>query len=95
MTNETIERLLNLTSEEKCNGIYLSEDGELYIGGKGILTGFTGEYKRFWSNGQIHIHSHYKNGQLNGILRKFADNGTLLYRCKLYENGNMIKDYLK
>lgn len=94
MKTETIEKLLNLTSDEKQLGIFLSSDGELYIGLGNKPDNFTGEYKEWWGNGQLVEHSHFKNGKVHGEYKIWWNNGHLsIYR--LYENGKVIEDYLE
>lgn len=94
MKTETILKLLNLTTEEKMNGIFLSDEGELYIGYLNKPDNFTGELKEWWSNGQLSEHSYYKNGKLHGEYKSWSLGGTLV-RYELWKNGKLIKDYLE
>lgn len=93
MKNDTIEKLLNLTVEEKYSGIYLSSGGELYIGHENIPNNFTGECKFWLDNGKLIVHSHYKNGELHGECKILDINGTL-FRYELWEKGKLVKFYV-
>lgn len=62
MKNEVIEKLPSLTREEKMDGIYLSNDGEIYLGSNSMPENFSGEYKEWWDNRQLFQHIYFKNG---------------------------------
>jgi len=75
--------ILKLTRQQKNRGIYI-------IGDKN-----NGEYKEWYLfSSSLFKHSFYKNGQLHGEYKKYHPNGDLR-RYLLYDNGDIIKDYLK
>lgn len=94
MKNETIEKLLNLTPKEKWEGVYLSDDGELYLGWNNKPHNFTGECKSWYRNGHINVHSRYKNNMWDGECKKWNIEGNLYYHV-LYKDDKIIKNYLK
>ena len=78
----TLIEFLRLSLEDKVKGVWFSGiEGE-------------GEYIEYWGNGQIYVHSRYKDGKLHGEYKWWHKNGEL-YMHSLYENGIEIKDYLK
>lgn len=86
MKTETIEKLLSLTLEEKELGIHLSENDEVLIGRKRTPESFTGEYKKWHSNGNKYQHYHITNGQIDGEYKYWHFNGQLgVYNQ--YKNG--------
>jgi len=51
-----------------------------------------GEFKVWWSSGQIYKHSFWKNGELNGKHEKWFENGKPAGRW-FYKNGNIDGEY--
>jgi len=58
------------------------------------LNGFQGEgeYKEWYTNGQLFIHNHFKNGKLNGKFESRRKNGQLYVRC-YYKNDKLDGEY--
>lgn len=63
-----------INKTKKCNGLWIR-------GGKK-----NGEWKKWWSNGNLRKHYICKNGKLHGKLKIWSSNGNLI-NCHLYENG--------
>lgn len=53
-----------------------------------------GEYKKWYSNGQLQSHSFYKNGSPVGENKMWLYNGKLITH-QLIRDGEVIKDYLE
>lgn len=54
-----------------------------------------GEYKGWYSDGQLFTHCFYKDGDLDGEKKIWQIVGGKLEFYKLYRKGKVIKDYLK
>lgn len=52
-----------------------------------------GEYKKWYSNGQIYIHAFYKNGKTHGEYKIWWSDGNIWHH-KLLKDGEIVKDYL-
>lgn len=78
----TTLEILNISWEQKLKGIFFSGvEGE-------------GEYKQWYSNGNLQMHYFYKKGKAQGRCRLWSYDGKLLID-RLYENGESIVNYLK
>ena len=51
-----------------------------------------GEYKRYWSNGQLDIHCHYNNDQWHGEYKSYWDNGQVWYHGH-FNKGQLHGEY--
>lgn len=58
------------------------------------LNGFVGEgeYKMWYDNGQLSLHSHYKNDKLDGEYKSWYKNGQL-YSHSHYKSGTLDGEY--
>jgi len=58
------------------------------------LNGFKGEgeHKEWYTNGQLFIHNHFKNGKLDGEFESRWKNGQLYVRC-YYKNDKLDGEY--
>lgn len=52
-----------------------------------------GEFKKWWKNGQLAVHSFLKNGVLEGEYKRWNEDGKFL-RHHIYKDGQKIKDLL-
>ena len=76
--SKALKKILSLTSKEKENGIYLSEDGEIFKWGiDNVPHNFTGEYKEWYDTNILFSHFFYKNGKKNGIFITYHVNGNI------------------
>jgi antitoxin component YwqK of YwqJK toxin-antitoxin module len=53
-----------------------------------------GEYKSWYSNGQLREHGFFVDGKLHGEFKWWHENGHLYTHC-FYVDGNMVIDFLK
>ena len=65
------------------------EDGDFDEDGKLSY----GEYKSYYSNGQIYIHCFYKDGQRDGEYKRYYSNGQIYIRC-FYKDGKADGKYI-
>ena len=72
--------LLELTLEDKVNGIFFGEENN-------------SEYKRWYSNGQLWFYCFYKDDKREGEYKAWNDNGQLDINC-FYKDGKLIKKIL-
>lgn len=61
---------------------YLKEDNSKII---------DGVYKQWYESGKLHVITEFNNGRLNGWLRSYSENGTVL-RAEEYKNGAYLFD---
>ena len=88
----SIVDLLNITREQKLNGIWLDEDYNLYFGWDNMPDNFTGEYKNWYKNKQLYKYCLYKNGKLEGEYKIWWDDGQLYEYC-FFKNGEWDGEY--
>ncbi len=82
VARQQVKKLFKNPLEAMANGLWFSGyEGE-------------GEYKVWYNNNKLFVHSFYKNGELDGEFKQWWRNGEFIYH-KLYKNGEEIKDYLK
>ena len=43
-----------------------------------------GEYKEWYSNGDLWIHCHYRNGEKHGEYKEWSPNGEIVKHCVYY-----------
>jgi len=101
-----LKELLLLTDKQKTKGFFIRgniqcgefkdywKNGNLweysfYLKGK-----LNGEYKEYYSNGKLYKHCFYLKGLYHSESKYYLANGNLIEH-KLFENGILIKDYLK
>jgi antitoxin component YwqK of YwqJK toxin-antitoxin module len=76
----TVLELLSLTPEQKEKGVFISGDKT------------QGEYKEWYSDGQLFMHCFYKNGKREGECKLWRSNGQLFMHC-FYKNSVIIEEY--
>ena len=65
----------------------LKEDGIWFDGKKD-----KGEYKRWWKNGQLHIHCFYNDeGKRDSVYKEWYDNGEL-YKHIIFNDGSPLRE---
>lgn len=52
-----------------------------------------GEYKKWYSNGQLYIHGFYKNGKTNGEYKMWWSDGKIWHH-QLHKDGKIVRDFL-
>lgn len=97
MTERT-KKLLSITPKQKQAGIWFWRNGKIEFNGiksiYNIPKNFTGYYKEWHPNGQIWVHSFWKNGKRDGEYRNWYSNGQI-YEHSFWENGELVKDLLR
>ncbi len=74
--------LINLTPEQKADGVWFSgKPGD-------------GEYKEWWPDGQLRVHSFWRNSRRHGDRKYWSEDGKI-WEYTFWEDGKRIKNFLK
>ena len=84
-----LQQMLDVTDEDKYNGLWFSVDGNIY---KTKPKNFTGLYLNYWGNGRLFLRCFYENGELHGEYKWYDGKGQLKEHY-FYEKGELYGEY--
>ena len=84
-----LQQMLDVTDEDKFNGLWFSVDGNLY---KTKPENFTGLYLNYCGNGRLYEHSFYEKGKLHGEFKWYDEDGRLRTHY-FFEKGKRHGEY--